>query len=82
MYTILTIITMHAYVVSHTSQQSITVELVDRNVYHAHVLSDGLNYITLNIHSFTSPNKSYYNPILGILLIYLEGHYHQLGSFN
>ena len=37
----------HAYVVDHTSQQSLTVELLDRNVYHAHVMSDGLSYITL-----------------------------------
>ena len=41
----------HAYVVDHTSQQSLTVELLDRNVYHAHVMSDNLSYITLN-HSF------------------------------
>ena len=41
----------HAYVVDHTSQQSLTVELLDRNVYHAHVMSDGLSYITLK-HSF------------------------------
>ena len=37
----------HAYVVDHTSKQSLTVELLDRNVYHAHVLSNGLRYITL-----------------------------------
>jgi hypothetical protein len=41
----------HAYVVDHTSQQSLTIELLDRNVYHAHVMSDGLKYITLK-HSF------------------------------
>ena len=40
-----------AYVVDHTSQQSLKVELLDRNVYHAHVMSDGLSYITLK-HSF------------------------------
>ena len=41
----------HAYVVDHTSQQSLKVELLDRNVYHAHVMSNGLRYITLK-HSF------------------------------
>ena len=41
----------HAYVVDHISQKSLTVELLDRNVYHAHVMSDGLSYITLK-HSF------------------------------
>ena len=41
----------HPYVVDHTSQQSLKVELLDRNVYHAHVMSNGLSYITLK-HSF------------------------------
>ena len=41
----------HAYVVDHISQQSLKVELLDRNVYYAHVMSNGLRYITLK-HSF------------------------------
>ena len=41
----------HAYVVDLTSQKSLKVELLDRNVYHAHVMSNGLSYITLK-HSF------------------------------
>ena len=41
----------HGYVVDHTSQQSLRVELLDRNVYHVHVMCDGLSYITLK-HSF------------------------------
>ena len=41
----------HAYVVDHTSEQSLTVELLERNVYHAHAMSDGFSYISLK-HSF------------------------------
>ena len=41
----------HAYVVDLTSQKSLIVELLDRKVYHAHVMSNGLSYITLK-HSF------------------------------
>ncbi len=41
----------HSYVVDYTSQLSLIVELLDRNVYHAHFMSDGLPYVTLK-HSF------------------------------
>lgn len=43
----------HAYVIKVTSQQSIYTKLLDRNVYHSHVLSNGLSYITLK-HFFMS----------------------------
>jgi hypothetical protein len=33
----------HAYVVDHTTQQSVTVDLLDRNVYHVHVMYNGLS---------------------------------------
>ena len=65
----------HAYVVDHTSQQSLTVELLDRNVYYAHVMSDNLSYITLN-HSFMyislkKCKKCYYNPTV-VILTFIE----------
>lgn len=41
----------HAYVVDHTSHQSLTDNLLDRNVYHSHIMSNGLRYISLK-HSF------------------------------
>lgn len=38
----------HAYVIDHTSKQSLENNLVDRNVYHCHVMSNGLRCVTLN----------------------------------
>ena len=42
----------HAYVISVTHQKVMTTKLLDHNVYHSHILSDGLSYITLRYTSF------------------------------
>ena len=38
----------HAYAICHTSKRSIISNILDHNVYHGHVLSDGLTYMYYN----------------------------------
>ncbi len=37
----------HAYVIDITSQKSLVINILDRNVYHCHVMSNSFRYISL-----------------------------------
>lgn len=54
----------HAYVVDHTSQQSLTTKLLDRNVYHARdVQRSQIHHFKAFIHVHVKVSKKcYFNP--------------------